>query len=101
VHPRRAQIECTTLTPYSVLKASGHVDRFEDLMVRCQRLRVASGCASPAAEQGSVVASTPPPIANPTDPGRRPQVKDVKTGECYRADKLLEDFVDNKLTREK
>jgi glycyl-tRNA synthetase (class II) len=30
------QIECTTLTPYSVLKASGHVDKFEDLMVRCQ-----------------------------------------------------------------
>jgi hypothetical protein len=27
------QIECTTLTPYPVLKASGHVDKFEDLMV--------------------------------------------------------------------
>ena len=44
-------IECTTLTPYAVLKASGHVDRFEDFMV-----------------------------------------KDTKTGECYRADKLLEDW---------
>lgn len=30
------QIECTTLTPYPVLKASGHVDKFEDLMVRWQ-----------------------------------------------------------------
>jgi len=29
------QIECTTLTPHPVLKASGHVDKFEDLMVRC------------------------------------------------------------------
>ncbi len=50
------QIECTTLTPYPVLKASGHVDKFEDLMV-----------------------------------------KDTKTGECFRADKLLEDFIENLL----
>lgn len=28
------QIECTTLTPYPVLKTSGHVDKFEDLMVK-------------------------------------------------------------------
>ena len=48
------QIECTTLTSHPVLKASGHVDKFEDLMV-----------------------------------------KDVKSGECYRADKLLEDFIEN------
>lgn len=54
------QIECTTLTPYPVLKASGHVDKFEDLMV-----------------------------------------KDVKSGECYRADKLLEDFIDNLLRTDK
>ena len=50
------QIECTTLTPYAVLKTSGHVDKFEDLMV-----------------------------------------KDTKTGECLRADKLLEDWVENTL----
>jgi glycyl-tRNA synthetase len=50
------QIECTTLTPYPVLKTSGHVDKFEDLMT-----------------------------------------KDVKTGECLRADKLLEDFIENAL----
>ena len=54
------QIECSTLTSYPVLKASGHVDKFEDLMV-----------------------------------------KDVKTGECYRADKLLEDFIDNLLVKDK
>ena len=48
------QIECNTLTPYPVLKTSGHVDRFEDLMV-----------------------------------------KDTKKGECFRADKLLEDFIEN------
>lgn len=54
------QIECTTLTPYAVLKASGHVDKFEDLMV-----------------------------------------KDPKTGECFRADKLLEDFIANLLKKEK
>ena len=47
-------MECTNLTPYSVLKTSGHVDKFTDMMV-----------------------------------------KDVLTGECFRADKLLEDFIDN------
>ena len=54
------QIECTTLTPYAVLKASGHVDKFEDLMV-----------------------------------------KDPKTGECFRADKLLEDFIANLMKKDK
>ena len=52
------QIECTTLTSYPVLKTSGHVDKFEDLMV-----------------------------------------KDVKTAECYRADKLLEEVVDTMLQK--
>jgi glycyl-tRNA synthetase len=46
-------MECTCLTPEVVLKTSGHVDKFTDLMV-----------------------------------------KDVSTGECFRADKLLEDFID-------
>jgi glycyl-tRNA synthetase len=50
------EMECTNLTPAVVLKTSGHVDRFTDLMV-----------------------------------------KDVPTGECFRADKLLEDAVDNML----
>lgn len=53
------QMECTTLTPASVLKVSGHVDKFADLMV-----------------------------------------KDTKTGECFRADKLLEDTIDQLLTGE-
>eukprot|EP01138_Halocafeteria_seosinensis_P003816 gb/GECG01003902.1/.p1 GENE.gb/GECG01003902.1/~~gb/GECG01003902.1/.p1 ORF type:complete len:749 (+),score=116.75 gb/GECG01003902.1/:1-2247(+) len=48
------QLEATTLTTEPVLRTSGHVDKFVDLMV-----------------------------------------KDVKTGECYRADKLLEDHIDN------
>lgn len=47
------EMECTCLTPEPVLKTSGHVDRFTDLMV-----------------------------------------KDVETGDCYRADKLLEDTID-------
>ncbi len=47
------EMECTCLTPEPVLKTSGHVDRFTDLMV-----------------------------------------KDVETGECFRADKLLEDAID-------
>lgn len=47
------EMECTNLTPEVVLKTSGHVDRFTDLMV-----------------------------------------KDVPTGECFRADKLLEDAID-------
>lgn len=47
------EMECTCLTPEVVLKTSGHVDRFTDLMV-----------------------------------------KDTETGECFRADKLLEDAID-------
>jgi glycyl-tRNA synthetase len=47
------EMECTSLTPEIVLKTSGHVDRFTDLMV-----------------------------------------KDVPSGECFRADKLLEDAID-------
>lgn len=47
------EMECTCLTPEAVLKTSGHVDRFTDLMV-----------------------------------------KDPAGGECFRADKLLEDAID-------
>eukprot|EP00816_Leptocylindrus_hargravesii_P003166 CAMPEP_0196823322 /NCGR_PEP_ID=MMETSP1362-20130617/86987_1 /TAXON_ID=163516 /ORGANISM="Leptocylindrus danicus, Strain CCMP1856" /LENGTH=704 /DNA_ID=CAMNT_0042203153 /DNA_START=23 /DNA_END=2137 /DNA_ORIENTATION=+ len=47
------EMDCTNLTPECVLKTSGHVDRFTDLMV-----------------------------------------KDPETGECFRADKLLEDAID-------
>lgn len=47
------EMECTNLTPSSVLEASGHVERFTDFMV-----------------------------------------KDEKTGECFRADKLLEEIID-------
>ena len=47
------EMECTCLTPEIVLKTSGHVERFTDLMV-----------------------------------------KDPETGECFRADKLLEDAID-------
>jgi glycyl-tRNA synthetase len=48
------EMECTCLTPEPVLKTSGHVDRFTDLMV-----------------------------------------KDTITGDCFRADKLLEDAIDS------
>ena len=48
------EMECTCLTPEPVLKTSGHVDRFTDLMV-----------------------------------------KDEETKECARADKLLEDAIDD------
>lgn len=54
------EMECTCLTPQSVLKTSGHVDRFTDLMVR-----------------------------------------DPETGECFRADKLLEDAIDNLIETKK
>lgn len=47
------EMECTCLTPAAVLKTSGHVERFTDLMV-----------------------------------------KDPTAGECFRADKLLEDAID-------
>ncbi|KAG7352031.1 glycyl-tRNA synthetase [Nitzschia inconspicua] len=52
------EMECTCLTPEVVLKTSGHVDRFTDLMVR-----------------------------------------DTQTGECFRADKLLEDAIDDLLEK--
>mmetsp|Transcript_8413 Transcript_8413/g.13323 ORF Transcript_8413/g.13323 Transcript_8413/m.13323 type:complete len:710 (-) Transcript_8413:854-2983(-) len=52
------EMECTCLTPEVVLKTSGHVDRFTDLMVR-----------------------------------------DPQTGECFRADKLLEDAIDDLLEK--
>mmetsp|Transcript_45829 Transcript_45829/g.111758 ORF Transcript_45829/g.111758 Transcript_45829/m.111758 type:complete len:727 (+) Transcript_45829:113-2293(+) len=50
------EMECTCLTPEAVLRTSGHVDRFTDLMV-----------------------------------------KDAETGECLRADHLLEDAIDELL----
>lgn len=52
------EMECTNLTPEVVLKTSGHVDRFTDLMV-----------------------------------------KDPPTQECFRADKLLEDAIDDLLEK--
>jgi len=52
------EMECTCLTPEVVLKTSGHVDRFTDLMV-----------------------------------------KDNETGECFRADKMLEDAIDDLLEK--
>jgi len=50
------EVECTMLTPEYVLRASGHVERFTDVMV-----------------------------------------KDVKTGDCYRADHLLEAHLEKAL----
>ncbi|OII72590.1 glycyl-tRNA synthetase [Cryptosporidium ubiquitum] len=50
------EISATCLTPYNPLKASGHVDRFTDLMIT-----------------------------------------DTKTNDCYRADKVLEEYVENRL----
>ncbi|KAH0476597.1 MAG: hypothetical protein KVP17_001313 [Porospora cf. gigantea B] len=50
------ELNCTCLTPHHVLKTSGHVERFCDLMV-----------------------------------------EDPQSGECYRADKVLEDHIDNLL----
>eukprot|EP00345_Euplotes_harpa_P010324 CAMPEP_0168347122 /NCGR_PEP_ID=MMETSP0213-20121227/18784_1 /TAXON_ID=151035 /ORGANISM="Euplotes harpa, Strain FSP1.4" /LENGTH=572 /DNA_ID=CAMNT_0008356115 /DNA_START=124 /DNA_END=1842 /DNA_ORIENTATION=+ len=54
------EVSCTCLTPEPVLKASGHVDKFEDLMV-----------------------------------------KDVKNGQCYRADKLLEEHIQKVLNKKR
>eukprot|EP01083_Nonionella_stella_P251346 867297_1 len=50
------EVECAAMTPEKVLQTSGHVDKFEDIMV-----------------------------------------KDAKTNECYRADHLLEEFIDKLL----
>ncbi|KAH7647807.1 glycyl-tRNA synthetase [Cryptosporidium bovis] len=53
------EISATCLTPHNTLKASGHVDRFTDLMIT-----------------------------------------DMKTNECYRADKVIEEHI-SKLIKEK
>lgn len=52
------EISCTNLTPEVVLKTSGHVDKFEDFMV-----------------------------------------KDVKNGQCYRADKILEEHIEKVISK--
>ncbi|CAJ0928601.1 unnamed protein product, partial [Mesorhabditis belari] len=54
------EVDCTSLTPEPVLKASGHVDRFADWMV-----------------------------------------KDVKTGECFRADHLIKNAAEKMLSDKK
>ncbi|KHJ88331.1 glycine--tRNA ligase [Oesophagostomum dentatum] len=54
------EVDCTSLTPEAVLKASGHVDRFADWMV-----------------------------------------KDVKTGECFRADHLIKNAAEKLLSDKK
>lgn len=54
------EVACSNITPESVLKASGHKDRFTDLMV-----------------------------------------KDNKSGNAYRADKLLVEQLEKKLEKEK
>lgn len=53
------EMECTCLTPENVLKTSGHVEKFTDLMV-----------------------------------------KDPESGECFRADKILEDAIDRLIESE-
>jgi len=58
LHESMLQVECTCLTPEAVLKTSGHVERFTDLMV-----------------------------------------KDPSSGQCYRADKLLEDHIERLLEK--
>jgi len=57
VYDEMLEVQTTCLTPYNVFKASGHVDKFIDLMVQ-----------------------------------------DSVTGDNYRADRLLADFIDRKIT---
>lgn len=54
------EVDCSMLTPEPVLQASGHVDRFTDLMV-----------------------------------------KDVKTGDCFRADHLVKSALEAKKSNKK
>ena len=60
IHDNLLEIDCTMLTPESVLKSSGHVARFADFMV-----------------------------------------KDLKTGSCFRADHLLEGFLEKMIQDKK
>jgi len=60
VEENMLEVECTMLMPATVLKASGHVERFSDIMV-----------------------------------------KDAKTGDCYRADHLLEAHLEKALEGKK
>ncbi|OII77189.1 glycyl-tRNA synthetase [Cryptosporidium andersoni] len=58
LHEDMLEISATCLTPYSTLKASGHVDRFTDFMIT-----------------------------------------DTKTNDYYRADKVLEEYAANRLSK--
>ena len=54
------EINCTCITPYTVLENSGHVAKFADVLV-----------------------------------------KDVKTGQGYRADKIINEWIEHKLEKGK
>ena len=123
------EMECTCLTPEVVLKTSGHVDKFTDLMVSeglREGGREGGGAGSVYAavemsqddtrrrdgkrqrtcvclhvqESGGERSSSAPtnhsslPSLPSLPPSSLLQVKDEITGECHRADKLLEDFID-------
>ncbi len=101
-------MECTCLTPFNVLETSGHVEKFTDLMVSSLG-EVRDDASKPTIKQRSnlhhhkyrvllaitfnVLYFIVPNFLVST------QVKDLVTGEPFRADKLLEDFIDNFLEK--
>ena len=115
------EMECTCLTPEVVLKTSGHVDKFTDLMVSeglREGGRGSGKCVCGSRDEDEMardnvhvcVCTSRSPVGrevtpllqttHPSPPSLPPslislQVKDEITGECHRADKLLEDFIDN------
>lgn len=76
------EVDCSILTPEPVLKASGHVDRFADYMV-CNHSCVTSLNPIESTEQFPCL-----------------QVKDLKSGECFRLDHLIKNNLE-KLCTEK
>ncbi|KAL6585001.1 hypothetical protein OROMI_004290 [Orobanche minor] len=105
------EVDCPCVTPEVVLKASGHVDKFTDLMVKEHArehtliwplyfqhfvleenmLEVDCPCVTPV-----VVLKASGHVDKFTDL----MGKDEKTGTCYRADHLLKDYCKDKLEKD-
>ena len=90
------EIDCPSVTPEVVLKASGHVDRFTDLMVKVSVRRDRSSCLV-SRPGGPLLASRAAggrvrlPSFRLTQCPPRPQ--DVGNGSCFRADHVLKDHL--------
>ncbi|CAI5962344.1 unnamed protein product [Closterium sp. NIES-64] len=88
------EVDCPCVTPDAVLRASGHVAKFADLMhfvLEENMLEVDCPCVTPDAVLRA---------SGHVDKFTDLMVKDVKTQACYRADHLLKDHLGELLEKE-